>query len=79
MEATVLYLLMPQKHTNQSKKIWNKVIFIVLRNSTGFTANNMKKIGLNRYVYNFSINYNVIDTSNIVDVPKYLMKKEDIK
>ena len=39
----------------------------------------MKKTGSNRYVYNFSINYNVIDTSNIVDVPKYLMKKEDIK
>ena len=46
MEATALYLLMPQKYTNQSKRIWNKVIFIVLRNSTGFTANNMKKIGL---------------------------------
>ena len=79
MEATVLYLLMPQKYTNQSKRIWNKVIFIVLRNSTGFTANNMKKIGLNRYVYDFSINYSVIDTSNIVDIPKYLMKNEDIK
>ena len=46
MEATALYLLMPKKYTNQSKRIWNKVIFIVLRNSAGFTANNMEKIGL---------------------------------
>ena len=39
----------------------------------------MKKTGLNRYVYNFSINYNLIHNSNIIDIHRYLMKKYDIK
>ena len=39
----------------------------------------MKKTGLNRYVYNFSVDYNIIDTSNIIDIHKYLKKKHDIK
>ena len=47
--------------------------------SKAFTANNMKKIGLNGYVYEFFVDYNIIDTSNIIDIHKYLMKKYDIK
>ena len=39
----------------------------------------MKKAGLNEYVYEFSVDYNIIDTSNIVEIHKYLMKKHDIK
>ena len=39
----------------------------------------MKKIGLNGYVYEFFVDYNIIDTSNIIDIHKYLMKKYDIK
>ena len=39
----------------------------------------MKKTGLNGYIYKFSIDYNIIDTSNIIDIHKYLMKKHDIK
>ena len=35
----------------------------------------MKKTGLNRHVYNFSIDYRAFDTSNIIDTHKYLMKK----
>ena len=33
-----------------------------------------KKTGLNWYVYNFSVDYNVIDNSNIIDICKCLMK-----
>ena len=48
--------------------------------SKDFTANNLKKkTGLNGYVYEFSVDYNVIDTSNIIDIHKYLTKKHDIK
>ena len=47
--------------------------------SKDFTANDMKKRGLNGYVYEFSVDYNIIDTSNIIDINKYLMKKHDIK
>ena len=35
--------------------------------SKGLTANNMKKTELNGYVYEFSVNYNIIDTSNITE------------
>ena len=39
----------------------------------------MKKTGLNKYVYNCSVDYNIINTSNIINSHKYLMKKLDIK
>ena len=34
---------------------------------------------LNGYVHEFSVDCNIIDTSNIIDIHKYLMKKHDIK
>ena len=39
-----------------------------------FTANNMNATGLNGYVYDFPVDYNIIDTSNIIDIHKYFMK-----
>ena len=39
----------------------------------------MKKTGLNGYVYEFSVDCNITDTSNIIDIHKYLMKRHDIK
>ena len=39
----------------------------------------MKKTGLNRYIYDFFVDYNVIDTSNTIDIHKYLMKTHDTK
>ena len=47
--------------------------------SGNISANNMKKTGLNWYVYEFSVDSNISDTSNIVNIHKYLMKKHDIK
>ena len=38
-----------------------------------------KKAELSRYVYEFSVDYNIFDDSNIIDIHKYLMKKYDIK
>ena len=35
----------------------------------------MKKIGLNGWVYEFSVDYTTFDTSNIIDIRTYLMKK----
>ena len=43
------------------------------------SADNIKKSALNGYVYDFSVDYDIIDTSNIIDIHKYLMKKHDIK
>ena len=39
----------------------------------------MEITGLNGYVFEFSVEYNTIDTSNIIDIHKYLMKKHDVK
>ena len=38
----------------------------------------MKKAGLNGYVYNFSVNYYAIAVDDISDIPKYLMKKNNM-
>ena len=43
------------------------------------TANNMKKTGLNGCVHAFSVDYRNFDTTNIINIHKYLMKKHDIK
>ena len=34
----------------------------------------MKKTGLNGHVYEFSVDYTITDTSNIIYIHKYLMK-----
>ena len=47
--------------------------------SKDFSVDNMKQTELNRYVYDFNVDYNIIDTSNIIDIHKYLMKKHDKK
>ena len=39
----------------------------------------MKKIGLKRHVYDFSVDYNAISVADILDVHKYLMKKHGVK
>ena len=40
---------------------------------------NMKKTGLKKYVYDFSLDYNIISVNNILDIHKYSIKKDDIK
>ena len=46
--------------------------------SKDWSEDNMKKTGPEDYVYNFSADYNTIATSDIVDIHKYLMKKNRI-
>ena len=47
--------------------------------SKGFTINNMKKkkkkTGLKLAVKTTSVDFNLIDTNNIFDIRKYLMKR----
>ena len=50
-----------------------------LRNvSKDFSASNMKKTGLNGYIYDFSVYYDSIDADDIKDNHNYFMKKNDI-
>ena len=46
--------------------------------SKDFLVDNMKKTGLNRFVYDFSVDYGAIAIDDIVDIHKYLMKKNSI-
>ena len=46
--------------------------------SNDFFVDNMKKIGLNVYVYDFSVDYDVIAVDDILDIHKYLMRKNGI-
>ena len=46
--------------------------------SKKFSVDNMKKTGLKRYVYDFSVDYNAIAVADILDIHKYLMKKNGI-
>ena len=46
--------------------------------SKDFSVDNMKKTGLNGYVYGFSVDYDDIAVDDILDIHKYLMKKNSI-
>ena len=46
--------------------------------SEDWLQDNMKKTGFNGYIYDFSTDYNVIAVSDILDIHKYLMKKNKI-
>ena len=39
--------------------------------SKDFSVDNMKKAGLNGYVYDFSVDYNAISADDILDIHKY--------
>ena len=43
--------------------------------SKDFSVDNMKKTGLNGYAYDFSVDYDVIEVDDILDIHKYLMEK----
>ena len=47
--------------------------------SKDFSVDNMKKTGLNGYVYDFSVDYDAIGVDDILDIHKYLMEKNNIK
>ena len=46
--------------------------------SNNWLVDNMKKTGLNVYVNDFSVNYDTTDVDDVLDINKYLMKKNNI-
>ena len=38
----------------------------------------MKRTGFNGYVYDFSVEYDTIAVGNVLDIHKYLMKKNNM-
>ena len=49
------------------------------KDSEEFSVDNIKKIGVKGYVYNFSVDYDAIEVDGILDIHKYLMEKNNIK
>ena len=47
--------------------------------SKDFSIDNMKKTGLNRYVYDFSVDYDAIAVDDILHIQKYLIEYNNIK
>ena len=43
-----------------------------------FSEGNTRKTGLNGYVYDFSVDYDAIAVADVLDIHKYLMKKNEI-
>ena len=46
--------------------------------SKNWSVDNMKKTGLEGYVYDFNVDYNAIAVTDILDIHKYLMIKNEI-
>ena len=46
--------------------------------SKDFSFDNIKKTGLYGYVFDFSVDYNAAAVDDILDIHKYLMKKNSI-
>ena len=47
--------------------------------SKDFAVDYMNKTGLSGYVYDFSVDFNTIDISDIIDIDKHLIKKNIIQ
>ena len=45
--------------------------------SKDFSASNMKKTGFNGYIYDFSVAYDAINVDDILNIHKYLTKKNE--
>ena len=46
--------------------------------SKDWSVKNMKRTGFTGYVYDFSIDYNAVTVSDILDIHKYLIEKNKI-
>ena len=77
MEQTVIYLVMIQKFKAKDSEIVASLLCIE-NISKDFSVDNMKKTGLNGYVYDFSVDYDAIAVDDILDIHKYLMEKNGI-
>ena len=74
MEQIVIYLLMVQKF--DSKIVTSPLCLGNI--SKDWSTDNMKKIGFNGYVYDFSLDYDATDIDDIIDIHKYLMKQNNM-
>ena len=80
-DATNSYLFVNgvEIHKFKARSSEINAILLCIRNiSKGFSVGDMKKNGLNGYVYDFSVDHDAIATDDVLDIHKYLMKKHGI-
>ena len=66
-------------HKLKAKDSENVAVPLCLGNiSEDFSVDNTKKTGLNGYVYDFSVDYGAIAVDDILNIHKYLMRKNSI-
>ena len=74
--SSYLFVNSTEIHKFKAKDSEIVAILLYLGNiSKDWSVDNMKKTGLNGYVYDFSVNYDASDVDDILDIHNYLMKK----
>ena len=74
------YLFVNGIEINKFKAKYSEIVetLLCLGNiSKDFSVNNMKKTGLNGYVYEFSVDYDAIPVDDILGIHKYLIEKKN--
>ena len=76
------YLFVNGTEIHQFKTKDSEIIAVTIclgNTSRDVSVDNMKKTGLNGYVYNFNVDCDFISNDKILDIHKYLMEKNHIK
>ena len=64
------------KFEAEKKNVKFPTRFCLRSNSNGFSTTESTEVSLNGNVYEFSVDYNSTDTSDILIIQKYLMTKK---
>ena len=78
-ENSYLFVNGAEIHKFRSRDPENLAHSLCLGNiSKDWSVDNLKKTGLNGYVYDFTVDYDAIAVDDILNIHKYLMKKNKI-
>ena len=75
------YLFVDGKEIHKSKAKDSKIVATPLclgNASKDWSVDNMKKNWLNEFVYDFSVDYDVIAVADVLDIHKYLMERNGL-
>ena len=75
----IICLLMEKKFKIDNKNVNFPTKFCLENMSNGYSATESKEVSLNRNVYEFSLDFNYINISGILNIQKYLMTTNKIK
>ena len=79
-DAANSYLFVNGKEIHKFKAKDSEIVVTLLylgNISKDWSVDNMKKTRLNRYVYDFSVDYNAAAVDDILNIHNYVMKKND--